>query len=59
MRSNFCKIPPIRKSLAAKWAEVSYLKPHIDKVFEFEKVSEAHAFLESKKAVGKVLLSWH
>lgn len=52
--------PTYRKGLEAKWSEISELeiKPHVDKVFEAEKASDAHAFLESKKAVGKVLLRW-
>jgi len=52
--------PVYRKSLGHKWSEIDELgiKPHVDRVFEAEKVNEALAFLESKKAVGKVLLSW-
>ena len=34
------------------------LRPHVDKVFEAESVSDAHQYLETKQARGKVLLSW-
>ncbi|OVE75632.1 hypothetical protein BVX98_07240 [bacterium F11] len=33
------------------------IKPIIDKIFPFEAASEAHAYLENKHQVGKVLLS--
>ncbi|MBS1958353.1 MAG: zinc-binding dehydrogenase [Bdellovibrionales bacterium] len=49
-----------RANLAKSWAEVEHykLKPHIDSVFPAEKASEAHAHLQSRKAKGKVLISW-
>jgi NADPH:quinone reductase-like Zn-dependent oxidoreductase len=49
-----------RKGLKDKWIEVETLniKPHVDQVFSSDRAHEAHEFLESKKAVGKVLLSW-
>ncbi len=49
-----------RKTLQEKWkaAESMQLKPHIEKVFPAEAVSQAHALLESKKARGKVMISW-
>ena len=34
------------------------LEPHVGKVFPATDVSAAHAFLETKKATGKVLLAW-
>ncbi|HEY5921341.1 MAG TPA: zinc-binding dehydrogenase [Kofleriaceae bacterium] len=34
------------------------LKPHVGKVFPAQKVGDAHAFLETKQATGKVLLQW-
>ncbi len=33
-------------------------KPHIGEIFAAKDVSEAHRFLEQRKAKGKVLLSW-
>jgi NADPH2:quinone reductase len=35
------------------------LKPHVGKVFPATEVGAAHAFLETKQATGKVLLSWN
>lgn len=32
--------------------------PHIGKVFSYQEIAKAHEYLESKKAVGKVLISW-
>lgn len=34
------------------------LRPHVGKVFAASEVAEAHAFLETKRATGKVLLAW-
>jgi len=35
------------------------LEPHVGKVFAATDVASAHAFLETKQATGKVLLSWN
>ncbi len=35
------------------------LAPHVGKVFAASDVASAHAFLETKQATGKVLLSWN
>lgn len=32
------------------------IKPVIGEVFPFEKAAEAHAFIESRRSIGKVLL---
>ncbi len=34
------------------------LRPHVGKVFAAKEAGAAHAFLETKKATGKVLLAW-
>jgi NADPH:quinone reductase-like Zn-dependent oxidoreductase len=34
------------------------LRPHVGKVFPATNVADAHAFLETKQATGKVLLQW-
>jgi len=34
------------------------LVPHVDRVFPARDVAEAHAYLQTKQAVGKVLLAW-
>ncbi len=33
-----------------------WVKPHVDKVFRFDQVGEAHAYIEARKNIGKVLL---
>ncbi len=39
--------------------EQMHLAPHVGKVFAATDVASAHAFLETKQATGKVLLSWN
>jgi len=39
--------------------EALNLKPHVGKVFAATDAAAAHAFLETKQATGKVLLSWN
>jgi len=34
------------------------LKPHVGASFPANKISEAHAFLESRKSVGKIVVTW-
>ncbi|MCX5746626.1 MAG: zinc-binding dehydrogenase [Proteobacteria bacterium] len=38
--------------------EQMHLKPHVGKVFAASDAADAHAFLETKQATGKVLLRW-
>lgn len=33
-----------------------WVQPHVDKAFAFEKVGEAHAYIEARKNIGKVVL---
>ena len=33
-----------------------WIQPHVDKTFPFEKVDEAHAYIEARKNIGKVVL---
>ena len=35
------------------------LRPHVGKVFPATHVADAHSFLETKQATGKVLLQWN
>lgn len=35
------------------------IKPHVGKVFAAREVADAHSFLQTKQATGKVLLSWN
>jgi NADPH:quinone reductase-like Zn-dependent oxidoreductase len=34
------------------------LRPHVDRVFEAEQVADAHTYLQTKQARGKILLAW-
>jgi NADPH:quinone reductase-like Zn-dependent oxidoreductase len=34
------------------------LKPHVGGVFPVEKIADAHAFLESRKSIGKIVVKW-
>ena len=36
--------------------EDGWVRPHVDKAFPFEKVGEAHAHIEARKNIGKVVL---
>lgn len=33
-----------------------WIRPHVDKVFPFSEVGEAHAYMEARKNIGKVIL---
>jgi NADPH:quinone reductase-like Zn-dependent oxidoreductase len=39
-----------------KSMEEGRLKPHVDKAFPFEKVAEAHSYIEERRNIGKVVL---
>ena len=49
-----------RQGLQSNWTEIEtlQLRPHVEKVFRAEQISDAHMLLESKSARGKVILSW-
>jgi len=34
------------------------INPHIGKVFDHQQLAEAHAFVESRKSIGKVVIKW-
>lgn len=36
--------------------EKGWIRPHVDKSFPFEKANEAHAYIEARKSIGKVVL---
>jgi len=36
--------------------EDGWVRPHVDKVFSFEEAGEAHAYIENRKNIGKVVL---
>lgn len=37
-------------------AREGWVQPHVDRVFHFEQVAEAHAYIEARKNIGKVIL---
>ena len=39
--------------------ESGKLKPIVDRVFDFEEISDAHRLMESNKTLGKLVLVWH
>jgi len=41
-----------------KWIDEGKINPHVDKVFSSEKVAEAHHYIQDRKNIGKVLLSF-
>lgn len=43
--------------LLSTWVEQGLLRPVIDRTFDFEQVAEGHRYLETKRAVGKVILN--
>lgn len=36
--------------------EAGWLRPHVDKTFEFEEVRQAHRYIEDRRNIGKVIL---
>jgi len=36
--------------------EEGWVRPHVDKTFPFEQIGEAHAYIEERKNIGKVVL---
>ena len=49
-----CKSDWVRDVI--KGVEAGWIHPHVDKVFPFEKASEAHRYLEERRNFGKVIL---
>lgn len=39
-----------------KGAEQGWVRPHVDRTFPFEKVAEAHQYIEDRKNIGKIVL---
>ena len=36
--------------------EEGWLRPHVDRAFPFDQVAAAHAYIEGRKNIGKVVL---
>jgi NADPH:quinone reductase-like Zn-dependent oxidoreductase len=39
-----------------KGVEEGWINPHVDKVFSFDQVGDAHTYIEDRKNIGKVIL---
>ena len=39
-----------------KGVEDEWVRPHVDKVFPFAQAAKAHAYIEARKNIGKVVL---
>ena len=37
--------------------EEGWVRPHVDRTFPFEQAGEAHAYIEARKNIGKVVLA--
>ncbi|MGB3079611.1 MAG: zinc-binding dehydrogenase, partial [Saprospiraceae bacterium] len=62
---NMLKIADHRRDIIAhefkevqKLYEDGILKPHVGKVFEHTQLAEAHAFVEDRHSIGKVVVKW-
>ena len=54
---NWEHLDKARKDLMG-WISEGKISPHVDKVFPFEKVSDAHHYIQDRKNIGKVLLDF-
>ena len=39
-----------------KGVEEGWVRPHVDRTFQFERAGEAHAYIEARKNIGKIVL---
>jgi NADPH:quinone reductase-like Zn-dependent oxidoreductase len=39
--------------------EKGILRPHVGKVFDQNQISEAQAFMENRKSIGKIVVKWN
>jgi NADPH:quinone reductase-like Zn-dependent oxidoreductase len=39
-----------------KGVDEGWIRPHVDKVFSFSEVADAHQYIEERRNVGKVIL---
>ena len=46
------------KPMDMEWAKDGKIKPVIDKIFHFTEADKAHAYIQSRKNLGKVLLDF-
>jgi NADPH:quinone reductase-like Zn-dependent oxidoreductase len=36
--------------------EQGWVRPHVDRTFPFDQVGDAHAYIEARKNIGKIVL---
>ena len=41
-----------------KLVQAGEIKPHVGGEFKADQIAEAHAFLESRKSMGKIVVAW-
>jgi NADPH:quinone reductase-like Zn-dependent oxidoreductase len=39
-----------------KGVDEGWVRPHVDRTFPFEQAGEAHAYIEARKNIGKIVL---
>ena len=39
-----------------KGVDQGWIRPHVDRTFLFERAGEAHAYIEARKNIGKIVL---
>jgi NADPH:quinone reductase-like Zn-dependent oxidoreductase len=39
-----------------KGVEEGWVRPHVDRTFPFEQAGEAHAYIEARKNIGKIVI---
>ena len=54
---NWERLDKARKDLMG-WIDEGKINPHVDKVFSSERAAEAHHYIQDRKNIGKVLLSF-
>lgn len=53
--------PDIIASVFSKTQELhaaGVLKPHIGKIFLYDQIADAHAYMENRKSIGKIVVEW-
>lgn len=46
----------MRTDITVKKRDRGWVRPHVDRTFPFEQIGEAHAYIEARKNIGKVVL---
>lgn len=51
------KIQRVMEAVTKMYSD-NIIKPHVGGEYNVEEIGEAHAFLESRKSMGKIVVSW-